>query len=120
MSIHLYTQSNSYPHALTVRSLEGFFALNSFNKQYTGPSSYELHQQQQQQQNYTPPSQQHASYSSSNFTPSQYNINSQGLPNQFYRSDDYFPQPTNVTNNCDDEELPVLEEFNVNFDYIFK
>ncbi|CAF1508892.1 unnamed protein product [Adineta steineri] len=116
MSIHLYSQSNSCPHALIVRSSEGFFALNSFNKQYTGPSSYELHQQQQQQQqqNYTPPSQQHASYSSSNFTPSQYNINSQGLPNQFYRSDDYFPQPTNVTNNCDDEEL------NINFDYIFK
>ncbi|CAF1438424.1 unnamed protein product [Adineta steineri] len=102
---------------------EGFFDPNSLNQQYTGPTSFELQQQQQQQQqqqHYAPPPQQHAPYAGGHFMPAQYNINSQGQPNQYYRPDEYLPQQTHVTGNGDDEELPLLEELGINFDHIFK
>ncbi|CAF3673939.1 unnamed protein product [Rotaria sp. Silwood1] len=99
-------------------SSEGFFNPPSYNQQYTGPTSYELQQQQQQQQNYARP-QQNLPYPSGNFMPSQYNLNSQGNPAQFYRPDDYNPPSTNPT-NPEDGEVPLLEELGINFDHIFK
>jgi hypothetical protein len=96
---------------------EGFFDPTSYSQQYTGPTSYEL--QQQQQQHYAPPPQPHPPYPGGNFMPAQYNINPQGHPSQFYRPDDYLPQPVNPTDNTD-EELPLLEELGINFDHIFK
>ncbi|CAF1059001.1 unnamed protein product [Rotaria sordida] len=100
---------------------EGFFNPSSYHQQYTGPTSYELQQQQQQQQQqqyYAPSPQQNLPYPGGNFIPSQYNINSQGNPSQFYRPDDYLPPSAHPTNG--DEELPLLEELGINFDHIFK
>ena len=108
---------------------EGFFNPANYNQQYTGPTSYELQQQQQQQQQpqqqqYAPapqPPPQHQPYSSGNFMPSQYNLNAQPGPPQFYRPDDYLP-PSTSENPADaiDGELPLLEELGINFDHIFK
>jgi hypothetical protein len=102
---------------------EGFLDPSAYSQQYTGPTSYELQQQQQQQQqqqHYAPQQQQQPfSYPSGNFMPAQYNINTQGNSNQFYRPSDYIPAPVNPIDN-DNEELPLLEELGINFDHIFK
>ncbi|CAF0836728.1 unnamed protein product [Adineta ricciae] len=46
-------------------------------------------------------------------------MNNQVNPNQFYRPEDYLPQPVNPTGESE-EELPLLEELGINFDHIFK
>jgi len=86
---------------------EGFFDPSSYNQQYTGPTSYELQQQ-------------HLPYPGGSFMPSQYNINSQAHPNQFYRPEDYLPSAPPISTDHDNEELPLLEELGINFDHIFK
>jgi hypothetical protein len=100
---------------------EGFLDPSAYNQQYTGPTAYELQQQQQQhqQQHHYAPPQQQAPFPGGNFMPSQYNINPQSNPGQFYRPDDYLPPVTNPVDN-DNEELPLLEELGINFDHIYK
>ena len=117
---------------------EGFFDPNSYNQQYTGPTAYELQQQQQQQQQqhqqhqqhqqyqypqqqHVPPPQQHPSYTTGGFMPSQYNINPQpNAAQNFYRPEDHMPPLPNVAVDSDDIELPLLEELGINFDHIYK